>query len=544
MLGMSGESPTQLGLGPAPVGPGFLDSGTNLAGYRLISLLGRGGMGEVWLAELDGTMGMQKHIALKTLTAEIAGGALFRRLFLAEARLAARIAHPNVVPVHRIGEADGHLFYAMEWVDGDSLRAILRACRQSARTVPPGIAARIVADACLGLHAAHEVRNLDGVALGVVHRDVSPHNVLLTQDGIPRLIDFGIAKARALSDTTRPWAVLGKLEYMAPEQTADDVDRRVDVWSAGAVLYHMIAGRPVFERQVAQRRLAARARPKRLGAEAPAPLAAVIARALDPEREIRYPTALDFSLALEDALYESGLYATRGDVAAFAADLLGQERVERRARIARDLAAVRGLPYVDVSGRTPPPAPRALRPAANVAAADTRTAPPTPSADEHAASHSSDGSCGLTASLAAPHSRRRWLALAVLGAGVAVAVAVAIGASVRRSAIRPLHPVAAISLAAPAAPAPAQLTSFAAASPPSIVSPSMPPDGVPNPAATLSAEGQALLPVRGAPARSRSPLPQPRAERRPPPAAKAPDPCLPPYTVDEEGFRRYKMECL
>jgi serine/threonine protein kinase len=331
--------------------------------YRLVCPLARGGMGAVWLARLDGAFGMEKLVALKMILPDSAADPRFRNMFLDEARLAARISHPNVAAVLEIGESDGNLFYAMDWVDGEPLRTLQRACAAAGDTVPVGIAARIIADACLGLHAAHELHGSDGAPLEVVHRDVSPQNILVTEDGIPRIIDFGIAKARArLSEETREGILKGKMEYIAPEQAAGtSVDRRTDVWGAGAVLYHLVAGRPVFDREdkvAVATALLTSMQPDPLPETIPAPMAAVIRRAVTPARELRYATALEMAQALDGAMRESGIYTTQAEVASFVAIRLAEKREARRATIGRALAATRSvpceaLPEADLAALTP-----------------------------------------------------------------------------------------------------------------------------------------------------------------------------------------------
>jgi serine/threonine-protein kinase len=303
-------------------------------------------MGTVWVARLDGSFGMEKLVALKMIAPDLAADLHFRRMFIDEARVASRVSHPNVAGVLDFGEAYGALFYAMEWVDGESLRELQRACTSAGERVPAGVAARILADACVGLHAAHEATDLDGTPLEVVHRDVSPHNILLTTDGIPRLIDFGIARARArLADETSAGHLKGKTEYLAPEQARGGrIDRRTDVWAAGAVLYQLVAGRAVYPgatREEAVQHLLSGKPPDPLGADVPPAIASIVMRALSMSPEGRYATALEMARALDRALLDCGTPTTQADVAAFAAPRLATARAQRRIAIASALARTR-----------------------------------------------------------------------------------------------------------------------------------------------------------------------------------------------------------
>src|SRR5690606_5718613 len=162
---------------------------------------------------------------------------LFRNMFLDEASIASRIEHPNVARIEYVGEHLGNYFMVLEWVDGDSVSKILRASEQRGERVPFGIAARILADAAAGLHAAHELKDKTGASLGVVHRDVSPQNILVSNAGTTKIIDFGVAKAKdRVSQDTSAGQLKGKIRYMAPEQALGRaLDHRADVWALGAI---------------------------------------------------------------------------------------------------------------------------------------------------------------------------------------------------------------------------------------------------------------------------------------------------------------------
>ena len=218
--------------------------------YDLLAPIGVGGMARVWAARVRGTTDI---VALKMLLPELAENVEFRKMFFDEARIASRVRHPNVCSTFEMGEQSGTLYLAMEWLDGPSLMRVLRPGREDVTEceripIRPRVAARIVADACAGLHAAHELVGEDGRPLGVVHRDVSPHNLLITSEGEVKITDFGVAKALGKSHMTIAGQLKGKLAYMAPEQlVGGTVDRRCDVFALGCVLYEITTGQRPFQ---------------------------------------------------------------------------------------------------------------------------------------------------------------------------------------------------------------------------------------------------------------------------------------------------------
>ena len=227
-----------------------LAPGYRLDRYELLCPLGYGGMASVWVARLLGKHGFEKLVAIKTILPKYARDPSFQEMFLDEARIAARIQHVNVAQILDLGDQHGVLFLAMEWVDGDALSKLANAAEGRGVAFPPGIAMRILVDVCAGLHAAHELRDRGGAPLEIVHRDISPHNILVGVQGTAKVIDFGIAKARDRSaGDTRTGSFKGKVKYMAPEQAIlpKTTDRRADVWAVGAVLYSLLAKRSPYE---------------------------------------------------------------------------------------------------------------------------------------------------------------------------------------------------------------------------------------------------------------------------------------------------------
>lgn len=278
--------------------------------YELLELLGRGGMGSVWLARKHGAL-----VAFKTMRPDQATDARIRSLFAKEMRLAASIVHPNVARVLEAGEEDGVPYLAMEWIDGCSVRQLTRAFRESSGArdasegMPLGIALQITADVCAGLHAAHELATPEGVNLGLVHRDVSPHNVIVSRAGAAKLIDFGIAKVQSAvtGDTTSSSGIKGKIRYMAPEQARGQaVDRRADVFALGAMLFELVTGAPPFEgpNDLAILHQLLDAAPREIPASVPAPVADLLRRAIAKKARDRFPTAAAMREAVLAALAE------------------------------------------------------------------------------------------------------------------------------------------------------------------------------------------------------------------------------------------------
>src|SRR5688500_5521567 len=229
-----------------------LQPGTSLGSYELLVRVGRGGMASVWVARdrpRDG--GQERLIAVKAMLPELANDSDFRAMFLEEGQIVRSIDHANVVRVHGVGEDNGILYLAMEWVEGDSLRTIIRDAKKR-RAIPIELAVRIIADAAAGLHAAHELRGWDGELRNIVHCDISPHNILVGIDGVAKLVDFGVANATIHSDFGGSETVKGKLGYMSPEQVrAEPLDRRSDVFALGIVLFELTTGERLFQGETA-----------------------------------------------------------------------------------------------------------------------------------------------------------------------------------------------------------------------------------------------------------------------------------------------------
>lgn len=265
--------------------------------YVVEGRLGAGGMAEVFRARQLGAEGFARPVALKRMSSALSHDETFAEMFIEEARLAALLQHPNIVQVLDFDRDErGTLFLAMELVDGSDLRRILDALRRSGRRMPPSIAAFVAAELLKALAYAHELEQ-DGKQRGLVHRDVSPHNCLVSRAGAVKLADFGIAKATATAALSQSGVVRGKVAYMAPEQArGDPVDARSDLFALGVVLYEMLAGERPFEgateAETLARLLSGRFAP--LGArvpDAPADLVAVASRLIEVDRAARFASA-------------------------------------------------------------------------------------------------------------------------------------------------------------------------------------------------------------------------------------------------------------
>jgi eukaryotic-like serine/threonine-protein kinase len=283
-----------------------LEPGERVGRYVILGRLASGGMGEVWLARHDGPGGFAKTVVVKTIADNRAGEEGFREMFLDEARLAGLINHPHVVQVFDFGEDGGRYFLAMEYLEGRALSEVLARLEREKATLPATLAARIVADCCAGLDFAHDLKDGGGRSLGIVHRDVTPANIILTYSGQVKVLDFGIARARARSHHTPTGVAKGKTFYMSPEQIqGDPVDRRADLWGLGVTLYGMLTGHRPFDGptplDVFDAIVHAPLPSLGLAVDAVA-LDRIVQRALARNREDRYPTAGAMRIDLESYL--------------------------------------------------------------------------------------------------------------------------------------------------------------------------------------------------------------------------------------------------
>lgn len=285
--------------------------------YALYGAIAAGGMATVHLGRLLGPVGFSRTVAIKRLHAQFASDPEFVSMFLDEARLAARIRHPNVVPTLDVVATGGELFLVMDYVPGESIARLSRALRERQQTLPPRILSATMAGVLHGLHAAHEAKDERGCPLGIVHRDVSPQNVLIGTDGVPRVLDFGVAKAAGRMQTTREGQIKGKLSYMPPEQLRGaEVSRQTDIYAAGVMLWELVTGQRLFagdnEGVIVAKVLEGRVEPPSMvlarnratnvtdrDLRALASLDSTILRALSMKVEARFATAREMALEIE-----------------------------------------------------------------------------------------------------------------------------------------------------------------------------------------------------------------------------------------------------
>ncbi len=519
-----------------------LAPGYKLDRYELLCPIAEGGMASVWVARQRGKHGFEKLVALKTILPIFATDERFQTMFLDEARIASRIEHPNVAQILDLGEEHEVLYLAMEYVDGDALSKLNHACQKEGVRIPPGILLRILADTCAGLHEAHEMLDASGKPLEIVHRDVSPHNVLVSTRGVAKLIDFGIAKARSrASGETNSGVLKGKTQYMAPEQALGQaVDRRADIWSVGIILYYLLAGKPPYEaeNQLATLHLLSTGRPPApLPPTVNAAIAAVVLKALSHSPALRYQTAAELRDALEQAMVLAKVPATHADVAAFSAKYLTERAEKRRQAIDLALAAAaerhriadlaRPANGPAVSFTPAPPSSHALL----ASQAPTRAEVPVPQRTSGGSpatrSYATLDSSALDASEGLPpvRSRKPTIVVALLAV-----VAVATGASLAlvRPAQRPtVAPAQVVAPPSAAAPSPSA-TSVHVAAPPST--------GITPEAATPSAAPETPKPAQpGAPAKAREAGSTHSSSGAAPPAPVKPKPPPKSQTVDD-GF--------
>jgi tRNA A-37 threonylcarbamoyl transferase component Bud32 len=298
-----------------------LAPGREIGKYRVVRRLAIGGMAEIYLAQARGIEGFEKFVVLKRILPQYAASETFVRLFLNEARLTATLSHPNVAAVYDIGEAEGVYFFTMEYLHGEDLGYILRHLARHKLRVPIEHALTIGAGVAAGLHAAHEKVGVDGKPLGIVHRDVSPSNVVVTYDGGVKLVDFGVAKVTATAELTGTGTLKGKLAYMSPEQCNNEpVDRRSDVYSLGVLLYELTTQSRLFkaDSEAGTVKLVMEARippPSSRVPDFPPQLEPVLYKALSRDRDQRYASGREVELALEQVARERGLLTSTARLA-------------------------------------------------------------------------------------------------------------------------------------------------------------------------------------------------------------------------------------
>ena len=365
--------------------------------YELLRKLATGGMGQVFLARQKGPVGFQKLLVVKRLLPHLSEDQEFIQMFLDEARIAGLLNHPNIAQIYELGDADGVLYIAMEYVQGEAVSQVNARANHRKGGLPLGLKCRIIADAAAGLDHAHQARTPSGRKLGLIHRDVSPQNVLVGFNGNVKLIDFGVAKVSGKLSQTVVGTIKGKHAYMSPEQArGEELDARSDVYGLGIVFYELLTNQRLFKRDSDMATLKAV-----VGARVPPPsevvpgiprsLDAVVMKALARKRAERFQSAGELQLALEDFLLAARLPGTQAHLTAFMKDLYSSELEEERfaseptviqydPRLAREPSSPSSTKVGAMQGQPKPAQARTSTAPATPAAAParTRTSPSTP----------------------------------------------------------------------------------------------------------------------------------------------------------------------
>jgi serine/threonine-protein kinase len=325
--------------------------------YQLLAELGHGGMADVFLAVSEGAAGVQKLGVVKRLRENLVDEPEFVAMLLDEARLAARLNHPNVVQTNEVGQVGKQYFIAMEYLDGQALNRIhYRAAKREALSLSHHV--RILADVLAGLHHAHELTEFDGTPLGVVHRDVSPQNVFVTYEGQVKVVDFGIAKAVGSSHETTAGIVKGKVTYMAPEQALGfPVDRRADVFSVGVMLWEAASKKRMWsgvqDLVIVSRLMSGDIprSPRAVNPEVPERIDAICQKALAKNPDERHATAAELQAELETWLKDEGEHVGARSLGAIVSELFADRRAEMKPLIEKQLAALRSSATPSLAGR-------------------------------------------------------------------------------------------------------------------------------------------------------------------------------------------------
>ncbi len=288
--------------------------------YRVIERLESGGMAEVFRAESEGLQGFRKQVAIKRVLPHLSSKKKFISMFLDEARLSAQLSHSNCVQVFDIGVGDSAFFIVMEFVDGANLKAIIEHIKKSGRDFPVEAAVYIALELCKGLAYAHELTDSNGVPLHIVHRDMSPPNVLITKHGEIKIVDFGLAKANSQLERSEPGIIKGKFSYLSPEAAlGQDVDARTDVFAVGIILWELLAGQRLFlgdtDFQTVKRVQAAQVPSvSQINKKVPIELERIIARALARDPAARFPTARALGAELSKFMFRFAVPVSTFDI--------------------------------------------------------------------------------------------------------------------------------------------------------------------------------------------------------------------------------------
>ncbi|MBI5548306.1 MAG: serine/threonine protein kinase [Deltaproteobacteria bacterium] len=307
--------------------------------YEMIKRLAVGGMGEIFLARQKGVAGFDRLVIIKTLLPDLAEQEGFIDQFLDEARVAATLNHPNIVYIHEVGLWEGVHFIAMEYINGESISRLRSAARKLNTTIPVPIAVRIVHDAALGLDYAHHAADPDGRPLGIVHRDVTPHNIMVRTDGVTKVVDFGVALANNRASRTATGTIKGKIPYMPPEQlSCGELDGRTDQWALGVVLWELLTSKRLFKsdtevaaiQSILHDRIPA---PSTINPRISGELDDIVMRMLQRPMKARYPRLSEVAEALRTYLESVSRLSTEAEVAKFVLQVAGSGIEERTSNL-------------------------------------------------------------------------------------------------------------------------------------------------------------------------------------------------------------------
>ncbi len=488
--------------------------------YVLHDRIASGGMAAVFLARLDGPVGFARTVAIKRLHPQFAADSDFVTMFLDEARLAARIQHPNVVPTLDVVATGGELFLVMEYVRGESASQLVRRAAHNHEHIPQRIVAAIVSGVLQGLHAAHEAHDESGAALEIVHRDVSPQNILVGLDGTPRVLDFGVAKAEGKFHSTRGGEIKGKILYMSPEQLeADHVDRTTDVYAMGLVLFELLTNKRMFQKSQDMTSLGRILRneltlPSAIDPSL-APWDPIIQKASAGAREQRYPTARAMAIEVERVC---GI-ASPVEVADWVENVAGEAIRERTRRVAEIESGRAQIARSDIQAAL----------ASELARGSTASVPSEVSEIASAATAGSQVAQAIDSDEVDFRPKSRWrkiwpvaLATAAVLGGAAFFVQRQAGAP-QPTVAAPPPPVTTVAAIATTATAQAQTATIA----PSVKPPATTEEEAPSATASATSTKPAVT-VKPVVA-------------KPPPAKPN---CDKPYTIDAQGHKHFRTECL
>ena len=307
--------------------------------YYLLELINVGGMAEVFKAKMFGVEGFEKIVAIKRILPEVAEDAEFIKMFVEEAKIAVKLQHPNVVQIFELGKIDGSYFIAMELINGKDIKTIRKRLKRVDLLMPVEQSAYIISQVCEGLDYAHRKTDEKMNPLNIVHRDISPQNMIVSYEGTVKLIDFGIAKAKSKSTKTQVGMLKGKFSYMSPEQVSGQpIDRRSDIFSLGVVFFEMLTGKRLFlgkndVETLEKIRKAEVLPPSVFNSAVPPELDRIVLKALAKDREERYQWASEFAEDLKKFSYSSGKIFTRQDMMNFMSEFFADELEEETAKL-------------------------------------------------------------------------------------------------------------------------------------------------------------------------------------------------------------------